>query len=147
MRLALRFALSASILLILILLLVKIKLQDIWDQYGVSTYLTHTWKNTFQHGPVQNIPTFGGAEASDKVVIMAKTEKENTDWVAENLPEYVLPIARGSTYFHHVSQAIHYITYIVCFLMKSSLVGKQQSTPSTLPPPIIQPPLPSSQPP
>lgn len=87
MRLALRFALSASIFLIIVLLIVKLKLEDIWDQYGVSTYIAHSWKNTFRHGPVQNIPTFGG-EASDKVVIMAKTEKENTDWVAEHLPEY-----------------------------------------------------------
>lgn len=87
MRLALRFALSASVLLIILLLIVKIKLQDIWDQYGVSTYISHSWKNTFQHGPVQNIPTFGG-EAGGKVVIMAKTEKENTDWVAEHLPDW-----------------------------------------------------------
>ena len=88
MRLALRFALSASIILIILLLIIKIKLEDIWDQYGVSTYIAHSWKNTFQHGPVQNIPTFGG-EVGDKVVIMAKTEKENTDWVAQHLPEYV----------------------------------------------------------
>ena len=86
MRLALRFALSASTILIILLLIVKIKLEDIWDQYSVSTYIAHSWKNTFEHGPVQNIPISGG-EASDKVVIMAKTEKENTDWVAEYLPE------------------------------------------------------------
>lgn len=88
MRLALRFALCTSLISIILLLIIKIKLEDIWDQYGVSTYVTHSWRNTFQHGPVQNIPTFGGGEASDKVVIMAKTEKENTDWVAEYLPEY-----------------------------------------------------------
>ncbi|CAF9936263.1 MAG: hypothetical protein ALECFALPRED_006749 [Alectoria fallacina] len=87
MRLALRFALSASVFLIILLLIVKIKLEDIWDQYGVSTYIAHSWRNTFQHGPVQNIPTFGGG-ASDKVVIMAKTEKENTDWVSEYLPDW-----------------------------------------------------------
>ncbi|KAF6225593.1 hypothetical protein HO133_009593 [Letharia lupina] len=87
MRLALRFALSASVFLIILLLIVKIKLEDVWDQYGVSNYIAHSWKNTFQHGPVQNIPTFDG-EASHKVVIMAKMEKENTDWVAENLPDW-----------------------------------------------------------
>ena len=94
MRLALRFAISASIIFIILLLCVKIKLEDIWDQYGVSTYIAHSWRNTFQHGSVQNIPTFRG-EASDKVVIMAKTEKENTDWVVEHLPEYAL------VQFHH----------------------------------------------
>lgn len=88
MRLALRFALCASIFLIIVLLIVKIKLEDIWDQYGVSSYIAHTWKNSFHHGPVQTIPSYSG-EASDKVIIMAKTEQENTDWVAEQLPEYV----------------------------------------------------------
>ena len=87
MRLALRFALSASVFLIILLLIVKIKLEDVWDQYGVSTYIANSWKNTFQHGSVQSIPTFGG-KAGDKVVIMAKTEKDNTDWVAQHLPEY-----------------------------------------------------------
>jgi hypothetical protein len=28
-----------------------------------------------------------GASAGDKVIVMAKLERENTDWVAENLPE------------------------------------------------------------
>ena len=87
MRLALRFALSASTILIILLLIVKIKLEDIWDQYSVSTYIAQSWRNKFKHGPVQDVPTSGGEEASDKVVIMAKTEKENTDWVAEYLPE------------------------------------------------------------
>lgn len=87
MRLALRFALTASIISIILLLIVKIKLEDVWDQYGVSQYLAHSWKNTFQHGPVQNIPAIG-VEAGDKVVIMAKTEKENTDWVIEHLPDW-----------------------------------------------------------
>lgn len=122
MRLALRFALSASVFLIILLLVVKIKLEDIWDQYGVSTYISHSWKNTFQHGPVQSIPTFGG-KASDKVVIMAKTEKENTDWVAEHLPEYAW---------------IHFISGLV--LLTKSTVGRRRFTLSTPPPtPRIRP--------
>ena len=116
MRLALRFALSASVFLIILLLVVKIKLEDIWDQYGVSTYISHSWKNTFQHGPVQSIPTFGG-EASNKVVIMAKTEKENTDWVAEHLPEYA---------------RIQFVSGLVS--LTKSTAGKRPFTPSTPPP-------------
>jgi hypothetical protein len=27
------------------------------------------------------------SQAGDKVIVMAKLEKENTDWVAQNLPE------------------------------------------------------------
>lgn len=116
MRLALRFALSASVFLIILLLIVKIKLEDVWDQYDVSNYIAHSWKNTFQHGPVQNIPTFDG-EASHKVVIMAKMEKENTDWVAENLPEYAL---------------LHLISSLT--LLTNSTAGRRRFTPSTPPP-------------
>ena len=114
MRLVLRFALSASIFVIILLLIIKIKLEDIWDQYGVSTYIAHSWKNTFQHGPVQTIPTFGG-EVSDKVVIMAKTEEENTDWVAQQLPEY-----------DRCSSPIQPF-----LLLTDGTAGRQQSTPST----------------
>lgn len=88
MRLVLRFALAISILITILLLLLKNILEDLWDQYSVSAYLQHSWKNSFQHGTVQNIPALHG-EAGDQVIIMAKMEKENTNWVAEMLPEYV----------------------------------------------------------
>lgn len=87
MRWALRFALSASVLAFLLLVLLKNHLEDLWDQYDVTSYIGASWKNTFKHGTVQNIPTFNG-QPGDKVIIMATLEKENTDWVAEGLPEY-----------------------------------------------------------
>ena len=43
MRLALRFALSVSIFQIILLLIIKIEVEDIWDQYGISTYIVYTW--------------------------------------------------------------------------------------------------------
>ena len=91
MRWAFRFALSASLLAIIILLFLKNHLEDLWDQYDVTSYIGASWKNTFQHGTVENIPTLSG-QPGDKVIIMAKLEKENTDWVAEELPEYVQPL-------------------------------------------------------
>jgi hypothetical protein len=87
MRWSLRFAVSASLLLIILLVLLKNHLEDIWDQYSVGTYIATSWKKTFQHGIVENIPAFR-AEPGDKVIIMAKLEKENTDWVFDGLPEY-----------------------------------------------------------
>lgn len=87
MRWVLRFAVSASLLLLLLLLLLKNHLEDLWDQYSVGTYIATSWGNTFQHGTVENIPALRG-EAGDKVIIMAKLEKENTDWVSDGLPEY-----------------------------------------------------------
>ncbi|KAL2051011.1 hypothetical protein ABVK25_008757 [Lepraria finkii] len=87
MRWALRFALSASVLAFLLLVLLKNHLEDLWDQYDVTSYIGASWKNTFKHGTVQNIPAFNG-QPGDKVIIMATLEKENTDWVAEGLPDW-----------------------------------------------------------
>ena len=97
MRWSLRFALSASVLLIILLLFLKSHLEDLWSQYSVGSYISHSWRNTFQYGIVDNNPAFGG-EPGDKVIVMAKLEKENTDWVTEHLPEYVLSKLIGSIY-------------------------------------------------
>ncbi|KAK4692954.1 hypothetical protein P7C71_g4349, partial [Lecanoromycetidae sp. Uapishka_2] len=94
MRWALRFAVSTSILSIILLLLLKNHLEDLWDQYSVGTYIATSWDNTLQHDTVENIPTFRG-QPGDQVIIMAKLEKENTDWVSEQLPEYAIaPISQ-----------------------------------------------------
>ncbi len=90
MRWSLRFAFSASVLVI-ILLILKNHLEDLWDQYNVGSYISHSWKNTFQHGAVDNHPVFRG-EPGDRVIIMAKLEKENTNWVMEHLSEYISSI-------------------------------------------------------
>lgn len=90
MRWTLRFAVCASLLLVILLLILKNHLEDLWDQYSVGTYIATSWHNTFQHGTVENIPTFRG-QPGDQIIIMAKLEKENTDWVADGLPEHVSP--------------------------------------------------------
>lgn len=86
MRWSLRFALSASVLLIILLLLLKNHLEDLWDQYNVGSYISHSWKTAFQYGTVDDNPAFRG-EPGDKIIVMAKLEKENTAWVTEHLPE------------------------------------------------------------
>ena len=88
MRWSLRLILSAIFLLGIPLFLVTRHFADIWDQYSISSYIAASWQNTFRYGKVENIPAFDG-KPGDKVIIMAKLEKENTDWVTEELPEYV----------------------------------------------------------
>ena len=83
MRWALRFALSASILLILVLLLLKNKLEDLADQYSVGSYIKTSWDN---FGTVQPAPIYHG-KPGDKIIVMAKLEHENTDWVNDMLGE------------------------------------------------------------
>ena len=90
MRWSLRLILSAFFLLSIPLFLITRHFADIWDQYNISSYIAASWQNTFRYGTVENIPAFDG-KPGDKVIIMAKLEKENTDWVTEELPEYVLP--------------------------------------------------------
>ena len=87
MRWSLRLILSAIFLLSIPLFLVTRHFADIWDQYSISSYIVASWQNTFRHGKVENIPAFDD-KPGDKVIIMAKLEKENTDWVIEELPEY-----------------------------------------------------------
>ena len=84
MRCALRLALGASFILLIALFFLKHLLEDLAEQYSVGTYIKTSWSN---FGTVQNDPIFRG-EPGDKIIVMAKLEKENTDWVHELLGEY-----------------------------------------------------------
>jgi hypothetical protein len=88
MRWIARILVTASVLSIIVLLLLKNHLEDIWDQYNVSAYVHASLRNTFHHGTLEYNAPFG-AKAGDKIIIMAKLEKEDTEWVGANLPEYV----------------------------------------------------------
>jgi len=87
MRLALRFVLAAFALLIFLLLVLKNHLADIWDQYRVGDYIEH--KVTGDNGYKGYLPPLQGAKG-DKIIVMARLEKDNTDWVTHDLAEYVL---------------------------------------------------------
>lgn len=87
MKWSLRFALGTTVLVI-ILLLLESRLENFWDQRSVGSFIRHSWKNTFHRGTVEHSPAFRG-EPGDKVVIMAKLEKDKTSWVTEHLPEYI----------------------------------------------------------
>lgn len=86
MRWTVRFAVTASIALIFFLFLLKQHLEDLWDQYNVPAYVRSSFKNTFRHGPLEYL-TPVPSKMADQIIIMAKLEAENTDWVAKNLPE------------------------------------------------------------
>lgn len=88
MRWILRFFATASLVSILLLLLLKNHLQDLSDQYDVSAYIHASLRNSFHYGTLEYHAPFSG-KVGDKVIIMAKLEKEDTEWVAANLPEWV----------------------------------------------------------
>lgn len=84
MRWTLRFLLLAILLFVLATVLL-IKSVEVWDQYNVPAYIWASLNTKFRHEAPAVRPSDG---PGDKVVVMAKTEAQNTDWVAEHLPEY-----------------------------------------------------------
>ncbi|MCJ1228037.1 hypothetical protein MMC12_004697 [Toensbergia leucococca] len=87
MRYAVRFAISAATILTVLLFLLEQHLEDIWDQYNVPAFIHFSLRNSFHNSTLDyTFPSL--SQAGDKVIVMAKMEHEDTDWVEENLPEY-----------------------------------------------------------
>ena len=82
MRLGYRPLIVAG-LIVAFLIAVKVRLYEIWDQYNVPAYVGNSLG--FGNGADYAVPIVG--EAGDKAIVMAKMEKENTDWVGAHLPE------------------------------------------------------------
>ena len=88
MKCGLRLALSLSLLLTVLLLLLIRHIQDIFEQYSAAAFLADSLSSHRQHG-IGRPPRFPG----DKIIVMAKLEEEHTNWVQEELPEYVIHIS------------------------------------------------------
>ena len=82
MRLALRFALGISAIVLIPLVFLTRHLLDLSSQYKTLDYI----KTSFIHDAQLKSPSFP-AKPGDKIIVMARTEQENTDWVANYLPE------------------------------------------------------------
>lgn len=63
---------------------------DLGDQYSAFTYFqTSLTRFLFRDSP--SSPHAIGVEADDKIIVMARTETDDTDWVTRELPSSVLP--------------------------------------------------------
>lgn len=82
MRQTLRLSLAACLILLIALFFLTRKVLDTWDQYSISSYI----RASINHGAQAEAPTIPG-EPGDKIVVMAKLEQEDTNWVEEYLPE------------------------------------------------------------
>lgn len=90
MRCAVRIAIGASILLIIPLWLLKNHLEDLWNQYDVPAYVVSAYKTSSLAGGYHALPHRTRPLAdntNDKVIVMARLEQEDTDWVKEELPK------------------------------------------------------------
>lgn len=87
---AARLAICTSILLIMPLWYLKSHCEDLWHQYDVSAYVVSAYEASWipGEGHVTLIGTKPSSRnSSDKVIVMARLEQEDTSWVAEMLPE------------------------------------------------------------
>ena len=87
MKGGMRVAICGFILLLSTFYLLEAHLRDVCSRYRAGEYVMD-WlvRNSLDHRPVlpANVVVPG-----DKVIVMAKLREEPTDWVQEELPEYV----------------------------------------------------------
>lgn len=96
---------------------------DLGNQYSAFTYF-RTPLSQFLSRASPDAPHAIGIEADDKIIVMAKVETEDTDWVARELPSSVLPFYQPGLICANVRLFCH-------------LAGSVQSTSSTHPPPLL----------
>ncbi|ODH38289.1 hypothetical protein ACO22_02436 [Paracoccidioides brasiliensis] len=91
MKCGLRFAFSIACLILIFLWFLKQHVEDILDQYSGGSYFVDSFNAHF-HPETINFPqgstTAQNVEAGDKIIVMAKLEEEDTDWVQEELPDW-----------------------------------------------------------
>ena len=85
-----RTAVAVVVALALVVLLVLDTLvRDLWHKYNVNDFVYSSVAEALDYNLDTYNPT--GENTGDKIVIMAKLEAEDTEWVAEKLPEWVPP--------------------------------------------------------
>ncbi|KAI4122372.1 MAG: hypothetical protein LQ338_005861 [Usnochroma carphineum] len=124
MRWMLRFALPAVIIVITLCIVLYIKFAEIWGQYNAPAYAWASLQNTLRGSKLDNPPPVPG-KVEDKVVIMAKVESEDTQWVADHLPDWQhaiyivnpssLALSNGTltTPLNKGHESMAYLTYII----------------------------------
>lgn len=86
MRLALRLIFTAFLIAIIVLALLRNLIADRWNQYGVGLYIKHKVETSLRNGTLDYLPPLPGV-TGDKIIVMAKLEKDNTRWVFDELSE------------------------------------------------------------
>lgn len=85
MKCGFRLLLCAALLACSLLYFLGRHILDLGDQYRAGAYLMDWWKGGDEYSIISH---HGPPE--DKVIVMAKLQEEDTDWVEEELPEYVI---------------------------------------------------------
>ena len=80
---------GASVILTWPLVLLIRHFLDLGNQYSAFAYLQTSVRNSLSR-PSSEYPSAAVVEADDKIVVMAKVESEDTNWVARELPSSVV---------------------------------------------------------
>lgn len=86
MKCGLRFLLFSAVTALVGLIFCWRCIADLESQYGAIVYLETSVRHMLLEHSQPRVPSVG-AKPGDKVIVMAKLETDNTDWVAEELPE------------------------------------------------------------
>ena len=86
MKVIFRIALVITLVIVALYFIFKGQVDDRLDQYGFKDYVKHKVKTTFKGATLDHAPSLSGV-TEDKAIVMAKVEKENTNWVLNELPE------------------------------------------------------------
>ena len=93
MRLILRFFLFATSLGLLLILILNHILRDLWHQYSATEYITAAVKQPFSpdittYDPSNDASSKEDSASLDRVIVMARTTKEDTSWVSKELSDW-----------------------------------------------------------
>lgn len=83
-----RVVTGALVIILVLLVLLTRHLLDLGNQYSAFVYFRTSIANSLFHTQSDYSPP-SGVTADDKVVVMAKMESEDTEWVARELPSFV----------------------------------------------------------
>ncbi|KLJ07437.1 hypothetical protein EMPG_17084 [Blastomyces silverae] len=91
MKCSLRFAVGISCLILVALWFLVRHFADLLDQYSGGSYLTDSFYARFHSGSFdlrKDAAHAHDVEVGDKIIVMAKLEEEDTDWVRDELPDW-----------------------------------------------------------
>ena len=88
MKVAKRFLIVLVLFLLMPAVFLIRHFLDLGDQYSALTYFRASVTQLFPHSSI-GVSSDAGFRIGDKILVMARTESENTDWVVRDLPSVV----------------------------------------------------------
>ena len=95
MKVTRRILVVLSLIFLISFVLLVRHFLDLGAQYSALTFFRTSLVTYFFHASPHS-PSAVGVEADDKIIVMARTKSQDTDWVERELPSFVLPFRKRS---------------------------------------------------